>query len=227
MSRRPDDSLATQLMQQWQKFWLNKKKSGFTLIELLVIITIVGVFAMLGVIALQSSQTRSRDAQRKTDLEKIKVALEEYYNDNSCYPPLGTFDDCNGSGMVPYLKNIPCDPRTGDPYVYEPLSESTCSGYRLFGLLEDVNDPSIGKVGCADGACGSYNYGISSGATLNSGGGVTFDEEALGEYGGNWACDPNGICNSYQNPQQHDCPASFANNDCDNLCGNQAYRCGS
>ncbi len=216
--------LITKLMTKWRNYWIAKKKTGFTLIEMLVIITIVGVFATLGVVALQVSQTRSRDAQRKSDLEKIKVALEEYYNDKGCYPDAGAFANCGSTELSPYLRVIPCDPRTGEPYVYEPLAGATCSGYRMFGTLEDTNDPSIGKVGCAAGACGNYNYGISSGTALSGGGG---SEERGGTYEGNWACDPMGVCNSYAHPQDMGCPASFANSDCDNMCDDSSYWCNS
>lgn len=215
-----------------QKYWRAKQKTGFTMIEMLIIVTIVGIFATLGVVALQSSQTRSRDAERKADLEKIKVALEEYYNDNGCYPPEGTFDSCGSDAMSPYLAAIPCDPRSGEPYLYEPLAGATCSGYRMFGVLEDEDDPAIATLNCDGpegcGVGGDYNYGISSGVTLSSGGSGGVDNpDPEGSFEGQWACDPQGICNSYADPQANNCPASFANSDCDGYCSNPVYRCGS
>ena len=49
---------------------------GFTLIELLVVITIIGILAGIGLNSFQSSQKKSRDATRKSDLRQISHALE-------------------------------------------------------------------------------------------------------------------------------------------------------
>jgi hypothetical protein len=116
--------------------------------------------------------TRSQDARRKTDLEKIKVAFEEYYNDNGCYPPETILDECKGHQLNPYIDQIPCDPGTKEPYVLIPAESGTCAGYRVLAALADTNDPQIEQLGCND-ACGcgwgaEYNFGVSAGVPLRS-----------------------------------------------------------
>ncbi|MBD3279271.1 MAG: hypothetical protein GF390_01005, partial [Candidatus Pacebacteria bacterium] len=64
----------------------DSSQAGLTLIELLVIVTIIAVVLILLVLSIPRQLGRARDSQRKSDLEKIKVAFEDYYNDHHCYP---------------------------------------------------------------------------------------------------------------------------------------------
>jgi prepilin-type N-terminal cleavage/methylation domain-containing protein len=66
---------------------VNHQKQGFSMIELLVAIALVAILLIILFLSLTKQTARSRDAERKSDLERIKVAFEDYYNDNSCYPP--------------------------------------------------------------------------------------------------------------------------------------------
>lgn len=65
-----------------------KAQKGFTIIELLVVIVVIGILSGVLVSVVNSSEVRAkaRDSQRKTDLEKIKTALELYLADNRNYP---------------------------------------------------------------------------------------------------------------------------------------------
>lgn len=139
------------------------------MIELLIVITILGVLMAVVVATIGAQMAKGQDTRRKSDLEKIKVAFEDYYNDNSCYPPADALDTCNSSALAPYMDHVLCDPTTKRRYVYVPLTDN-CQGYRLFAQLKDVNDPSIAQVGC-DQSCGcgfgvNNNYGVSAGVPL-------------------------------------------------------------
>ena len=108
------------------------------------------------------------DARKKGDLQNLKVALEQYYNDYDCYPPQALLSSCGGSGLVPYMQSIPCDPDFNTAYRYEPQDPtSICRGYRLFTKLHDTSDPAIVRAGCdpVTGCNGDakYNYGVSEG----------------------------------------------------------------
>ena len=136
-------------------------KKGFTLIELLVVIAILGLLAAVGLGSFRTSQLKSRDSKRKSDLSQIQKALEMYYNDHGQYPDVGdypaggsAFEDANNTL---YMKEIPTDVKYGD-YSYE--TDGTY--YKIYARLENERDPSIGSypgTTCGDDEC---NYGVSS-----------------------------------------------------------------
>jgi len=140
---------------------LKKPVSGFTLIELLVSI---GMFAILivGLIAIINpieQINKLRDSQRKHDLEQIRNAMDQYYNDNNCYPleiPFGQEWEENG---VMYMKKVPsnmeyycrslesCYPG----YYYQVDAESVCPQWAvLYTHLysKGTNDTEEKKKNC-------------------------------------------------------------------------------
>jgi type II secretory pathway pseudopilin PulG len=216
------------------------------MIELLIVIAIVVILFVVLLLSLRTQVSRGRDAERKTDLERIKVAFEDYYNDNNCYPGEGVLEHCESADLQPYLQSIPCDPLDGQPYLYVPLSSDNCEGYRVYTGLEATGDPSIEEVGCdQEDGCGygaDYNYGISSGvavydedatpfpspspssapASSNPSPSVSPSASPLYEY----ACDNDGVCNRYNHGEAPDsCPVTFLSSDCDNGCGDPVVRC--
>lgn len=227
------------LLKATKKYLARKRKSGFTMIEVLIVLSIIGIFSTAGVIGFQTSQAKARDAQRKGDLAKIKVAFEDYYNDNSCYPDSSVLANC-GQPFSSYLNSIPCDPITGEAYKYVPNTNS-CTGYRLYAALENTTDPIIGQLGC-DGpnGCGygaTYNYGVSAGVAVNDttapgaaqGGGSTPSPSPSGSTGPIYvyACDNSGVCNQFAagSPFLLNCPVTYQQTNCNNECGNPALRC--
>lgn len=157
--------------------------SGFTLIELLIVVAILAVVSTAMMMGVSSHMQKARDSRRKADLDKLKVAFENYYNDNECYPPANVFFNGGASpdpaicnlplaALQPYVQSVPCDPTTGMPYVYvPPPSGDECDGYRLYTKLENNADKSINAVGCDGAVCGTSgepyttnNYGIGVGA---------------------------------------------------------------
>lgn len=169
MKKKQKLGFAELLHRRTRLYFRRKKKTGFTMIEVLVVVTILAIATTTGIVTMQGTQLNSRDARRKSDLEKIKVALEDYYNDNQCYPAAGSLDVCGDSNLDPYLKEIPCDPRTKNAYGYLPEPDA-CKGYRVYAGLENTDDEAITNLGCggADG-CGygtGFNYGISSGVPV-------------------------------------------------------------
>lgn len=141
------------------------------MIELLVVLAIIGVMAILFFFGMRGQIEKGRDAKRKDDLEDIKIAYEDYYSDNDCYPPDDALSNPASTALEPYLNPIPRDPLTDDPYRYLPLS-GTCPGYRLLTKLEFQDDPSIFEVGCTKTSCGlstdylEVNYGVAVGTDV-------------------------------------------------------------
>lgn len=154
-----------------------KQKFGFTLIELLIVISILGILASVGLANFMTSQLKSRDAQRKSDLGQIQKALELYLNDKGEYPTAdgsGRIRGCPstnqtscawGSGRFTdnntvYIQVMVADPKSGFSYRYRVSGD--LSKYQLFARLENENDPDI--VSGLTLTCGSQtcNYGVSS-----------------------------------------------------------------
>ncbi len=129
------------------------KKSGFTLVELIIVVTIMLILAIIAVGIFNSTGVfnKARDAQRKKDLGRIKVAFEEYFNDKGCYPnqaiidSLGLASNCNKGIFSPWLSNWPCDPNK-KPYtivVEDPRFSSCNKWYKVLTNLENKSDAAI------------------------------------------------------------------------------------
>lgn len=157
--------------------------AGFTLIELLVVITILGILSVIAISNFRSSQIRSRDAKRKSDLKQIANALEMIYSDKGRYPASSNdgkikactyYTDspdssgtCNWgaseikdeSGVI-YFKSLPADP-SGFSYYY--VASSSGSSFQIYAHLENPKDQS-----CVSGDCSQpARSGISCGEVCN------------------------------------------------------------
>lgn len=86
----------------------------------------------------------SPDQQRKTDLQKIAAALEQYFKANGVYPVASSVENASSAEsalqlkLIPsYIDAIPGDPATGKYYGY------TSDGYtyELSAVLDSSSDP--------------------------------------------------------------------------------------
>jgi type II secretion system protein G len=150
-----------------------KQKKGFTLIELMVVIVIMGILVTIGTFAFQSSQKKSRDARRKSDLSQVAKALEMYNSDVGAYPE----DDAGkikGCGDTPktvcawgsmffnttkatYMVKLPKEPMSNRVYYYKPATK----GYLLYARLENLEDSAAAKIEEPVGS-GTYLPGVYS-----------------------------------------------------------------
>lgn len=153
---------------------LASNKKGFTLIELLISIAIVAILVIIAIWAITNNLAKARDSKRKADLDRLKIAFEDYYGDNQVYPPDSSIADCGSATLSPYLNTIPCDPRTKRPYCYVYDADNNAQNYRLYSSLENTSDPIISELACDEDPtyCGyenecsawgsKFNYGVSS-----------------------------------------------------------------
>ncbi len=61
-------------------------KKGFTFIELLVTVTIIIIISTGAIMSFSSATKKARDNRRRTDLERIRTALELYRQEMGGYP---------------------------------------------------------------------------------------------------------------------------------------------
>lgn len=159
---------------------------GFTLVELLVVVGMIGILsvALLATLDPIGQIQKGWDAQRKSDLSQIQKALEQYYQDNGRYPASSTdfkirrLDGTTaewGTQWVPYITQLPKDPRESSSRRYIYYSSSDGQSYRLYAALERGNkDPQACERMCPGAASivelssecdnfgGGCNYGVTS-----------------------------------------------------------------
>ena len=120
------------------------KRKGFTLLEILLVIAAIGILAAIVLVAINPTRqiAQVRNAQRRSDINAIYKALEQYLIDNQTYPtditdskkvicdtgsktttdtlePIDCTDKVDLRVLVPtYLAEIPTDPSGGVYEVY-------------------------------------------------------------------------------------------------------------
>ena len=80
---------------------------GFTLIELLVVLALISILASMGIVQYRNSVQRTQEAVLKTDLFRMRDAIDQYYADKGQYP--STLDALVSDG---YVRRLPEDPFT-------------------------------------------------------------------------------------------------------------------
>lgn len=131
-------------------------KKGITFIEILLVMVVLAIVTVGLIMTINPilQVNKGKDARRKKDLARIKVAFEEYYNDKMCYPRQDFIDglDCNSRDFAPYLNTWPCDP-DGVKYQIFIDDENQCPRYyRVYGKLQWKDD--VQALNC--------DYGVSS-----------------------------------------------------------------
>ena len=84
-----------------------RQQSGFTLIELLVVIALISILASMAVVQYRNSVLRTQEATLKTNLFRMRDAIDQYYADKNKYP--SSLDSLVSEG---YLRRLPEDPIT-------------------------------------------------------------------------------------------------------------------
>lgn len=140
---------------------ITSKSLGFTMMEVLMIVGILSLLVVSLTVSMRKQRLKAEDATMKDDLNRLKIALEEYYNDNNCYPPPSWLDQCGSSLLSPYLTTIPCHP-DGTPFEIE-YDSTSCGWFKIYANLHNAEDPQAQALWVDDGSgYAGYNFGVSS-----------------------------------------------------------------
>lgn len=189
---------------------------GAFLIELLIAISIMSTLSVGSYLMIRPQIIRAHDAKIKMELNSIKTAFQEYFDDHFCFPT--SLPNCGSEFKInnnTYFNKFPCG-RNDKPFVYEVENNACPQWYRISANLENTKDQSIDDVHCRNG-CGPnclYNYAISENISTNQGC-IIF-----------YACSPNGTCIDYTDPSLSQCPKVYENDGtCMNECSKNDNRC--
>jgi len=133
---------------------------AFTLIELMIVISIIGSLTMLGVSAYPKAVKNSRDLQRKSDMNDISAALEQYKQANGDLPN-ETYTGGNLAGwevstfpnfmeyLQPYIHKIIKDPVNRIAPLVDMFYSPRPDDYNFFYMYHYYNQPDAGqRFGC-------------------------------------------------------------------------------
>ncbi len=190
-----------QKISQKCKFLKKNHFLGFTMVEILVTITIIGILAALLFPSLEGLMASARDNERKTEITKLKVALQVYNTYNNKYPTttdwISIGEDSSFSQTLDkkYIDALPTDPLypqtdiAGEKYSYY-YNATTSDAYTLCAKNESKGgyfcvDKSVnsgvaqvvameGLGGGGTGGGGGFVCGVSTVTSTYNGSSVTY-----------------------------------------------------
>ncbi len=83
-------------------------QAGFTLIEMLIVITLIMILAGIAMIQYTNSVQSAKETVLKTDLFRMRDAVDQYYADKGRYPA-----SLDALVSERYMREVPIDPITG------------------------------------------------------------------------------------------------------------------
>lgn len=209
---------------------------GFTLVEILTVIALLVIMVFFAALNIPAQLAKARDADRKSDIDEIGNFIEEYYTDTNCYPvSLPTCGNPFTLGDKTYISNLPCDPKTGNSYVFVSEINTCPTWFQLYGNLEYTEDKIIDVLGCRNG-CGpecQFNYGMASpNVRLNFLCNEAVSPEATPPSSTppsdplQYVCAPGGGCEAFMYPELSGCPDIYLDDPtCQGQCSDPKNRC--
>jgi general secretion pathway protein G len=105
-----------------------RAQAGFTLIEMLIVITLIMILAGIAMVQYTNSVQSAKETVLKTDLFRMRDAIDQYYADKGKYPA-----SLDALVSERYLREVPIDPLTQsrDTWVFtqaDPDPTNTAGG---------------------------------------------------------------------------------------------------
>jgi type II secretion system protein G len=132
-------------------------KRGFTLTELLVVVVIIIIIAASVLTVVPGLSERANTKATRAFIDRLEIAIEEYYNDNRTYPSSGiaslmTTLEPSGTATKRYIefKDYELDSdgyvmdSFGNPFVYAYPGTQTTFAYDLYSTGPDGVTASFG-----------------------------------------------------------------------------------
>lgn len=104
---------------------------GFTLLELLVVISIISILIAMGSVAFSTAQRKGRDSKRRSDVQQMQKAFEQYYAET------GGYDSCAAMAADTMPGGLPTDPKPNHT-AYTTSGGCSAVGYCVCALLEET-----------------------------------------------------------------------------------------
>ena len=105
-----------------------KRADGFTLVELMIVMAIIVILAGMATALYVNSIQRSKEAVLKTDLFRMRDAIDQYYADKNKYPA-----SLDALVSEKYLRTVPVDPMTNSTDTWQTtMSDSLTLARSIF-----------------------------------------------------------------------------------------------
>jgi general secretion pathway protein G len=127
-----------------------KGADGFTLIELMIVMAIIVILAGIATALYVNSIQRSKEAVLKSDLFRMRDAIDQYYADKNKYPP-----SLESLVSEKYLRAVPVDPITNSAETWQTTMSDPQPGNALaesgiFDVKSGAEDTAIDGSRYAD-----------------------------------------------------------------------------
>jgi general secretion pathway protein G len=115
-----------------------RPSSGFTIIELLIVMTLIIILASIGMTQYRSSVTRAEEAALKTNLFRMRDAMDQFYADKNKWP-----SDLAELVSEGYIREVPTDPFTKSKDTWQTKqAEPDANNPAATGGVDDVHSGS-------------------------------------------------------------------------------------